>query len=87
MAHGSAAFALARSTPNLPHVLFANGVDHGLPPGGDGPGAWRGRLAVCATCDEYNGNVCEQLFPTGCCYGKWRRILDEPERSCPLKKW
>lgn len=33
------------------------------------------RLATCRACDEFNGNVCELAFPTGCCSCMWSRFV------------
>ena len=39
-----------------------------------GPAA--GRLAICRTCDEFNGNVCELAFPQGCCSCTWGGFVE-----------
>jgi len=45
------------------------------------------RLAVCKTCDRYSGATCEQLYPKGCCFGKWLATLRRQEPVCPLGLW
>ncbi len=39
------------------------------------------RLAICSTCDEFNGNLCEVAFPNGCCSCTWAAFLRG--RQCP----
>jgi len=45
------------------------------------------RLALCKTCDEYNGNLCERQFPAGCCRCKWLAFTRAPASECPLERW
>ena len=35
------------------------------------------REIICKTCDEFNGNICEEKYPKGRCYGGWRTFLRE----------
>ena len=41
------------------------------------------RMAVCAQCDEYNGNICELL---GGCWQSFRAFLADGRSRCPLNK-
>ena len=43
------------------------------------------RLAICRACDEFNGNLCERQFPSGCCTCSWARFL--AGGVCPLGRW
>jgi len=41
------------------------------------------RLAVCHSCDEFNGATCEQKFPRGCCLSSWQAWLAAKASRCP----
>jgi hypothetical protein len=41
------------------------------------------RLAVCHSCDEFNGATCERQFPRGCCLSSWRAWLAAKASRCP----
>ncbi len=43
------------------------------------------RLAVCQTCDEFNGNLCELTFPGGCCACTWGTFTTSG--CCPRSRW
>ena len=43
------------------------------------------RLAVCKTCDNFNGNICELAKPDGCCGCTWKRFLRDG--VCPISNW
>ena len=42
-------------------------------------------LNICKECENFNGNLCEKEYPTGCCVGCWNDFLNKG--SCPLSKW
>jgi hypothetical protein len=41
------------------------------------------RLAICHSCDEFNGATCEQQFPRGCCLSSWQAWLAAKTSRCP----
>jgi len=41
------------------------------------------RLAVCHSCDEFNGATCERRFPRGCCLSSWQAWLAAKASRCP----